>query len=88
MPAKRKVLDRRRLPPITPEALAAWHRAKAARRGTPEYREAAAALQKACGLTKFEATPLGRASLLGGDTTSAPLARRWRAALEAADLVR
>jgi len=87
MPVKRRVLDRRRLPPISSAALTAFRRARAARRGSAEYREAEAELQRAIGMSKFEASPLapGRGSLLGGDMESPLLARRWRDALEAAD---
>jgi hypothetical protein len=87
MSTKRRPLYRAYLPPISAEALSAFRRGRMAKRGSPEFREAAAELQRAIGLSKFEASPLApeRGSLLGGDLESPRLARRWRDALEAAD---
>jgi hypothetical protein len=70
---------------VTAEMLELWRRAKKLRKGSDAYKAAEMALQKLIGLSKFEATPLGRGTLFGGDTTSGPQAQRWRDALERAN---
>jgi len=83
MPAKRRVLERRRLSSliVTPEQLAAWRACKAIRnKNSDAFKRAERELQLACGLSKFE-SPIGRYSLIGDATN----VRRWAAALEAAD---
>jgi hypothetical protein len=88
MPTNRRPLKREYQPPlvVTDEALAAWRRAKSIRRkDSREYRDAEDALQNAIGMSKFHASPLGRGTLLGGETESPRLARAWATALEQAD---
>jgi hypothetical protein len=70
---------------VTAEMLELWRRAKKLRKSSDAYKAAEMVLQKLIGLSKFEASPLGRGSLLGGDTTSPPQAERWRDALERAN---
>jgi hypothetical protein len=87
MGTKRTPRHRGYLRPVvmTAEARAAWLACKVARPGTDEHRDAELRLQRACGLSKFGPYVLtGAPSLIGADET-APLAKAWRVALEAAD---
>jgi hypothetical protein len=82
---RKKRISKVKSPDVTPAMLEVWRHAKKLRKGSDEYKAAEIALQKLIGLSKFEASPLGRASLLGGDKLSGPQAQRWRDALERAN---
>ena len=78
MPAKRRVLDRARHPPVivTPEQLVLWKQGRKLRRHA-KYREVSDALQRACGLSGFAATVLpGHGHLLSGLEETDLLAKR------------
>jgi hypothetical protein len=79
---------------VSPEALRLWRRAKTLRnKDSDEYKRTEGELQELLGLSKFEATVLGRPSLIccnpASDMYPIPcgcaLAERWAEALEAAD---